>query len=160
MLPSSSQSADLAGYPVTVTQRSGGVLSLAVELRGNTLSELALALAGVPGARVTKGPEGAGRGRCFLIHCPGFKMVLTLGSPGGSALALVSQLPAEGDPASGSPLGAVLTALMHPPVLPPSAPVPERAPRRPAGSGGLTRRTPLVRKKPLARGKKGFGFSR
>src|SRR5262245_182454 len=85
----------IAGRRVAVRDRAGGILSLGIALNGEPLIELARALARLDGVRVTGGPEGAGRERCYVAHCPGFKMVVSAPETDGGdfALALVSRMP-------------------------------------------------------------------
>jgi len=147
---------------------AGGILNLRVSLRG-TLADLARALARIEGVRVTSGPAIASRGDCYLVHCPGFKMVLSAPASGGNfAPALLSR---TGDPtlptlAMTCELSAAFASLMRspPPVAPPSG---EAAPaersaspktstlRRAALQPGktLARKAPLKRKTPLGRGR-------
>jgi hypothetical protein len=149
----------IAGYPVTSQEHAGGLLNLRVALGGASLVTLARALAKLDGVRVTTGPEAGGRQRCFLVHCAGFKVVLSASSdePAENAVALVSRVP---QPALAimSELDVVLDRLMSaPPPLPEEKPaVPERdAPLRRSGlrrGGPLARKTPLTRKTPLGRG--------
>src|SRR5687767_5817524 len=85
----------IAGHAVVSLDRAGGLLSLRVGLPGGSLIDLARALDRHDGVRVTSGPEAAGRERCYIAHCPGFKLVVS--SPGGEAgdfaLVLVSRAP-------------------------------------------------------------------
>jgi hypothetical protein len=144
----------------------GGILNLRINLRGETLVGLARALGRLDGVRVTSGPPIASRGDCFLVHCPGFKLVLSAPAPGEDfAPALVSRTVA---PSLAVPceLSEALAALMNAP--PPPAPqAPKRAPeagppspqtstlRRTGLQPGktLARKTPLQRKTPLGRGR-------
>jgi hypothetical protein len=159
----------IAGHGFSVKERTGGLLSLRITLGGSTTSELALKLAGLPRVRITRGPEGLGRGRCYLAHCPGFKLVLSTDEAGDSVLALVSRTPGGVGDQPASELGSLLASLMDSP--PPSVASP--APLRPAfkfdkpsrkkpaahEDGGQSdgeraaglRRTPLAAGKPLAR---------
>lgn len=144
----------------------GGILSLRIGLRGGTLVGLARALARLDGVRVTSGPAIASRGDCFLVHCPGFKLVLSAAAPGEDlAPALVSRTVA---PALAVPceLSEALGRLMRAP-SPPAQAAPKRVAdvsppspktstlRRTALQPGktLSRKTPLQRKTPLGRGR-------
>jgi hypothetical protein len=161
-MPAASDTAPLtiAGHSITSLDRAGGMLSLRVALNGRSLVELARAVGRLDGVRVTSGSEGAGRERCYVAHCPGFKLVVS--SPAGDAadfaLALVSRVP-QAALSVMSDLGATLERLMTvPPRLadlvsmttPPS-------PRRPSSSlqpgKPLARKTELRRRTPLARGR-------
>jgi hypothetical protein len=146
---------------------AGGILSLRVGLRGSTLVELARALGRLEGVRVTSGPAIASRGDCFLVHCPGFKMVLSAPAPGedfapallSPTLAPVLAVPCE--------LSALFEALMNtpsprvaqtPPRTPgeaPSSSPPTSTLRRTGLQPGktLARKKPLLRKAPLSRGR-------
>ena len=151
---------------------SGGILSVRITLRGAALAELARALGRLPGVRVTSGPAmSAGGGDCYVVHCPGFKMVLSSPDPGtDNASGLVSRT-APGAVALTSELAIALDGLMRtaprpasakapasPPVSPPApdtavtrAPTStlRRTPLRPGKT--LTRKTPLARRTPLRR---------
>jgi hypothetical protein len=159
----------IAGHPFVVRDRAGGVLNLHVGLGGQPLVALARALAKLDGVRVTGGPEGAGRARCFLVHCPGFKMVLSVaeGDDDDFALALVSRAP-QAALAVMSDLGSLLERVMSEPP-PPVAATPaarfvssrtspsSRTSSSLRGSAlaqgkPLGRTTELRRKTPLARG--------
>ncbi len=146
---------------------AGGILSLRIGLRGSTLVELARALGRLEGVRVTSGPAIASRGDCFLVHCPGFKMVLSAPAPGDDfAPALVSRTIA---PTLAVPceLSALFEGLMSTPSsrvarTPPRAPAeaPASSPptstlRRTVLQPGktLARKKPLARKTPLSRGR-------
>jgi hypothetical protein len=154
---------------------AGGILNLRVSLRGSTLAELARVLARLEGVRVTSGPAIASRGDCYLVHAPGFKMVLSAPAPGGDyAPALLSRTIDSNPPklAATCDLSAVFAGLMSAPPPPPRieeapAAAAERAPgatkdrspktstlRRAALQPGktLARKTPLTRKTPLRRG--------
>ena len=143
---------------------AGGILNLRIGLRGGTLVGLARALGGLDGVRVRSGPAIASRGDCFLVHCPGFKLVLSAPAPGDDfAPALVSRTAA---PALAVPceLSLALAGLMNapsPPAARPSKRAPEVSPptstlRRTGLQPGktLARRAPLGRKTPLGRGGK------
>jgi len=148
---------------------AGGILNLRVSLRGGALADLARVLARLEGVRVTSGPAIASRGDCYLVHCPGFKMVLSAAAPGGDfALALVSRTaePKVQKLADTCELSAVFASLMRAP--PPPAPRIEEAPtadrlasprtstlRRASLQPGkmLARKAPLTRKTPLRRGR-------
>ncbi len=142
---------------------AGGILSLRIGLRGSPLAGLVRTLARLDGVRITSGPPIASRGDCFLIHCPGFKVVLSAPAPGDDfAPALVSRTIA---PALAVPceLSEVLAGLMNAPRVAP-APAPAASPaaspktsmlRRAALQPGktLARKKPLARKTPLSRGR-------
>ena len=83
----------IAGYPVSIHERAGGLLNLRITLRSGTVLEFVRDLAALGGVRVVRGPESVGRGTCFLAHCPGFKVVLSSGESEGAVLALVSRVP-------------------------------------------------------------------
>jgi hypothetical protein len=162
----------IAGHELVSREHAGGLLNLRIALRGEPLIALARALAKLDGVRVTTGPETRGRERCYLVHCPGFKMVLS--SPPADApdhaVALVSRSP-QAALAIMSDLGALLEHLMsEPPPL--AAEKPAREPRSaaretsasnrpstPLRRSGLQQGTPLARKTelkrktPLARGR-------
>ncbi|HEY4395399.1 MAG TPA: hypothetical protein VGP64_15115 [Polyangia bacterium] len=164
-------SATLAGHPFAwaglTGGPAGGILNLRIGLRGGTLVALGRALARLDGVRVTSGPAIASRGDCFLVHCPGFKLVLSAPAPGEDfAPALVSRAvpPALAVPCE---LSDALAVLMRAPPPPPARPTPRRdaevspsSPptstlRRTALQPGktLARKTPLQRKTPLGRGR-------
>ncbi len=158
---------------------AGGILNLRISLRGSTLAELARVLARLEGVRVTSGPAIASRGDCYLVHAPGFKMVLSAPAPGGDyAPALLSRTIESNPPklAVTCDLSAVFVSLM---TVPPPAPRSEEGPRAAAVATGtattgatndrsprtstlrraalqpgktLARKTPLTRKTPLRRG--------
>jgi hypothetical protein len=154
---------------------AGGILNLRISLRGSTLAELARVLARLEGVRVTSGPAIASRGDCYLVHAPGFKMVLSAPAPGGDyAPALLSRTIDSNPPklVATCDLSAVFAGLMS---APPPAPRLEEAPaaassvtataptdrspktstlRRAALQPGkmLARKAPLTRKTPLRRG--------
>ena len=159
---------------------AGGILNLRVSLGGSTLAELARVLARLEGVRVTSGPAIASRGDCYLVHAPGFKMVLSAPAPGGDfAPALLSRTLESNPPklAMTCDLSAVFASLM---TAPPPAPRSEETPvaaARAAAAGAasgatgdrsprnstlrraalqpgktLARKTPLTRKTPLGRG--------
>src|SRR5579871_822069 len=148
---------------------AGGLLNLRVGLRTSALVDVARALARVPGVRVTSGPAISTRGDCYLVHCPGFKMVLSapaLGDDAAQALVSRTAPPALVVPC---PLSEALTDLMGVRPLRPAAeaqeaPAPGAAPpttststlRRAAPQPGktLARKKPLLRKTPLGRGGK------
>jgi hypothetical protein len=141
---------------------AGGILSLRIGLRGSSLAGLVRTLARLDGVRITSGPPIASRGDCFLVHCPGFKVVLSAPAPGDDfAPALVSRTIA---PALAVPceLSEVLAGLMNAPAprarparepvrieprVSPKASTLRRAALQPAKT--LARKTPLTRKKPL-----------
>ncbi|HVV51418.1 MAG TPA: hypothetical protein VHO06_17240 [Polyangia bacterium] len=141
---------------------AGGILSLRVRVAGGALVELARALGRLDGVRVTSGPPIAARGDCFLVHCPGFKMVLSAPAPGDDvAQALVSRTltPALAIPCE---LADALEGLMRAPSAV-AAPPPAEAPPSPRSSTlrraalqpgkTLARKKPLARKTPLGRGR-------
>jgi hypothetical protein len=141
----------------------GGMTQLRVALRGATLGDLARALARIEGARITGGPAIASRGGCYLVHCPGFKMVLSMSEPAdGVAQALVSRnvAPALVGECELSTALARLIDASHGRAETPSA---VERPSWPRGSTlrraalqpgkTLARKMPLVRRTPLGRGK-------
>lgn len=151
----------IAGYSFALRDRTGGnggLLNLQIALHGAPLVALARALATLDGVRVTRGPAGVGPERCYLVHCSGFKMVLSLTDDAHAdfALALVSRTP-QATLALMSELGSLLERLMSapPPVAaePPAVASPPSALRRTALVQGkpLARKTALRRKTPLAR---------
>jgi hypothetical protein len=150
----------IAGHPFSLEDRAGGMLNLRIALRGASLVALARALAKLEGVRVTGGPEGAGPERCYIVHCLGFKMVLSApaGEAADFALALVSRTP-QAALAVMSDLGSVLERLMSEPLqLSESTPAKRHGFRRPEGDPPVLMRTstPLPRStpqqgKPLAR---------
>src|SRR5262245_8030485 len=83
----------IAGHTFVVREKAGGLLSLRVALHGAPLAVLARALAKLDGVRVTGGPEDSGSERGYLVHCPGFKLVLSLDEDPDFARALVSRAP-------------------------------------------------------------------
>jgi hypothetical protein len=143
----------VAGHAVVSHEQAGGLLNLRISLRGAPLVDLARALAQEGGVRVTKGPE-----RCFLVHCPGFKLVLSAPTPDAAdhAVALVSRAP-QAALALLSDLGALLERLMsEPPPAVATAPAARPSPlRRSTLQPGtpLARKTELKRRTPLARGR-------
>jgi hypothetical protein len=153
----------IAGYTVASLDRAGGMLSLRIGLHGGTLADLARALGRLDGVRVTSGPEADGRERCYIAHCPGFKLVVSspANEAGEVALALVSRAP-QAALSVLSDVGDTLERLMSVP-WPPRLPdlVSKATSRAPLGhktatlSRGqpLVRRTALQRKTPLARGR-------
>ena len=151
----------IAGRSFVVRDRAGGVLNLHVALGGEPLVALARALARLDGVRVTSGPEGAGRERCFLVHCRGFKMVRSVadGADVDVALALVSRAP-QAALAVMSDLGSLLERVMSEPPAPVERLAPPRATRTSSSLRGsafaqgkpLGRTTALRRKTPLTRG--------
>ncbi|HEY4186648.1 MAG TPA: hypothetical protein VGP07_16340 [Polyangia bacterium] len=155
----------IAGHPFLPGEKAGGLLNLRIALRGGPLLALARALGKLEGVRVTSGPEGMGRERGYLVHCLGFKMVLS-SSPDGAddfAQALVSRAP-QAALAVTSDLGSLLELLMSEPP-PPEKKASDQRTRTGAGSSlrrtalrpgkPLTRKTPLRRKTPMARGRFG-----
>ncbi|HVV16299.1 MAG TPA: hypothetical protein VHH90_03775 [Polyangia bacterium] len=163
--------ATVAGYTLAwaglTGGAGGGILSVRITLRRAALADLARALGRLPGVRVTSGPAmSAGGGDCFVVHCPGFKMVLSSPEPGtDNAAALVSRT-APTTVALTSELAVALDALMRTDPRPASANPPgpaagdgtaagaptstlRRAPLRPGKT--LTRKAPLGRRTPLRR---------
>jgi hypothetical protein len=150
----------IAGHELVSHEHAGGLLNLRIALAGGPLVALARALAKLPGVRVTTGPETDGRERCHVVHCQGFKMILS--APAAEApdhaVALVSRSP-QAALALLSDLGAMLEHLMREPTpLAETRPAPER-PAPPIRRSGLqqgaplARKTELKRKTPLARGR-------
>jgi hypothetical protein len=138
----------IAGRPFVVRDRAGGVLNLHVTLGGEPLVALARALGKLDGVRVTGGPESAGRERCFLVHCLGFKMVLSVAEGDDVALALVSRVP-QAALAVMSDLGSLLERVMSEP--PPPPPVERFAPPRATRTSSSLRGSKLQQGKPLGR---------
>lgn len=95
-------------------------MNLRIGLEGKPLVALARALVKLDGVRVTSGPESAGGGRCYIVSCLGFKMVLSsrVEDAGDVARALVSREP-QPPLAVLSELGSVLDGLMSPPLSSP-----------------------------------------
>ncbi len=164
----------LAGHPLLSHEHAGGLLNLTVALAGEPLIALARALAKLDGVRVTSGPETDGRERCYLVHCIGFKMVLSAPAGAEHAVALVSRAP-QAALAIISDLGAMLEHLMSaPPKFPDAELPPESASEPRLGSmsfasakrseplrrsglkqgAPLARKTELTRKTPLSRGRR------
>jgi hypothetical protein len=153
----------IAGYTVASLDRAGGMLSLRIGLHGDLLADLARALGRLDGVRVMSAPEADGRERCYVAHCPGFKLVVSspANEAGELALALVSRAP-QAALSVMSDLGATLERLMSVP-WPPRLPdlvskTTSRAPlarkTAPLSPGKpLARRTALQRRTPLARGR-------
>jgi len=152
----------------------GGILNVRVALRGTPLADLARALARVEGVRVTSGPRMTA-GECYLVHCPGFKMVVSSPAPGtDTAQGLVSRT-ADAAVSVTSDLAVALDRLMRatpaavvrapivvtpepiattgtdPDSGPPNSTL-RRAPLRPGKM--LARKAPLARRTPLRRGPK------
>ena len=148
----------------------GGILNVRVALRGTPLGDLARALARVEGVRVTSGPRMTAGGECYLVHCPGFKMVVSSPAPGtDTAQGLVSRAPEPAVSAT-SDLAVALDRLMRAtpsavvraPITPepsmtgsdpdsgPTSSTLRRAPLRPGKT--LARKAPLARRTPLRRG--------
>jgi len=148
----------IAGRPFVVRDRAGGVLNLQIALGGEPLVALARALAKLDGVRVAGGPESTGRERCFLVHCLGFKIVLSVAEGDDVALALVSRAP-QAALAVMSDLGSLLERVMSEPPPPAEPHVPPRSSGRASLRGSklvqgkpLRRTTALRRKTPLSRG--------
>ena len=139
----------VAGHAFTVCDRAGGLLNLRIALGGAPLVVLVRALAKLDGVRVTGGLTGADPERGFVVHCPGFKMVLSVPEDGADfATALVSRTP-QATLAIMSELGSDLERLMsEPPPLPEPAPVESPGVTRPSRP---LRRSTLKQGKPLAR---------
>jgi hypothetical protein len=157
---------------------AGGIVNLRVSLGGNRLADLARVLGRLEGVRVTSGPAIASRGDCYLVHAPGFKLVLSASAPGGDfAPALLSRTIDSNRPELQKvevtcDLSAVFASLMSAPVPLARIEAARTAPRTPAKSAPsdrspktstlrrvglqpgktLARKTPLVRKTPLGRG--------
>lgn len=177
-------SATIAGYTFAwagITGGTpGGLLNVRIALRGKALADLARALARVEGVRVTSGPAMAAGGECYLVHCPGFKIVLSSPEVGtDTAQGLVSRtveplvsvtselaialarLMREGPPAAVKPRRPkpVAEDRAQPPLEAPAdrddGPLTStlrRAPLRPGKT--LARKAPLARRTPLRRGPK------
>lgn len=156
--------ATVAGYTFTwagmTGGAAGGLLNVRLALRGSSLAEVGRALARAEGVRVTSGP--ATTGECVIVHCAGFKMVLSRSAPGSdTAAGLVSRTTAA-PVAAPSSLAVALDGLMRgaPGTLPAATPAAERPPestlrRAPLRPGKtLTRKAPLARRTPLRRGPK------
>ena len=150
----------IAGHTIAALDRAGGLLSLRVGLQGGSVADLARALGKLDGVRVTTGGPEAGRERCYIAHCPGFKLVVSspAGEAGDFALALVSRAP-QAALSVMSDLGATLERLMSVPSLPPPADIVSRTASPPSRRSSLppgkplARKTALRRKTPLARGR-------
>ena len=171
-------SVTIAGHTfASAGSAAGGILNLRVSLRGSTLAELARVLARLEGVRVTSGPAITSRGDCYLLHAPGFKLVLSAPTPGGDyAPALLSRTIDSNPPklTATCDLSAVFASLMSAPSPSPrdeeiraattaaakaAATAVANSPktstlRRAALQPGktLARKTPLTRKTPLRRG--------
>jgi hypothetical protein len=166
------ESSAIAGYAFSVEgQPTGGMLNLRVALKDAPLVDLARALGKLEGVRVTVGPAIVSRGDCYVVHCPGFKLVLSATAPGSEfAQALLSRA-IEPALTISCELTQLFGRLMKAPPRP--AGTSERQPatgdrapradwmgsstlRRTALQPGktLARKTPLTRKTPLGRGKK------
>jgi hypothetical protein len=104
---------NIAGRPFSIRERSGGLLNLRVALLGSSASQFARDLAALDGVRVVRGPASIGRGTCFLVHCPGFKIVLSPGESEAAMSALVSRVPMEVGSEMTSELTSTLTILMR-----------------------------------------------
>jgi hypothetical protein len=151
----------LAGHAFTICDRAGGLLNLRIALAGAPLVTLVRTLARLDGVRVTGVPTSIGSERGFVVHCPGFKMVLSVPEEGADfATALVSRTP-QATLAVMSELGSDLERLMsEPPRAPEPAPIESRVVARPSlplrrsalkQGKPLTRTAGLKRKTPLAR---------
>jgi hypothetical protein len=166
-------STTIAGHRFSIEGMAGGMLSLRISLRGGALVDLARTLSKLDGVRVSSGPAIVSRGDCYLVHCPGFKLVLSSPLPADDfAHALLSRA-VEPSLALTCELGTLFARLMSSP-----APRPERAaPRQPEPETDATarpiwpqtstlrraalqpgktlaRKTPLRRKTPLSRGRR------
>jgi hypothetical protein len=146
--------ATIAGYALAwagmTGGAAGGLLNLRVGLRTSTLVDLARALARLPGVRVTSGPPISTRGDCYLVHCPGFKMVLSapaLGDDAAQALVSRTAPPALAVPC---PLSDALAELMT--VRPGRPPAEAQEPQAPAAQTSSPR-TSTLRRAPLQPGK-------
>jgi hypothetical protein len=147
----------IAGHAFAVQERAADTLNLRIALGGAPLIALARALARLDGVRVTSGPERADGQPYYLVHCQGFKVVLS--APGGEstdfAFALVSRTP-QAALAVMSDLGSVLERLMSevPREEPPAITTTSSPLRRSSFQQGkpLARKTQLRRKTPLSRG--------
>jgi len=139
----------IAGHAFTVCDRAGGLLNLRIALGGAPLVALVRTLATLDGVRVTGGPTSTGPERGLVVHCPGFKMVLSVPEEGADfATALVSRTP-QAALAVVSELGSHLERLMsEAPRIPEPAPVESHGVTRPALP---LRRSTLKQGKPLAR---------
>jgi hypothetical protein len=104
---------NIAGRPFSIRERSGGLLNLRVALLGSSASQFGRDLAALGGVRVVRGPESIGRGACFLVHCPGFKVVLSPCESEAAMSALVSRVPMDVGSEMTSELTATLTILMR-----------------------------------------------
>jgi hypothetical protein len=167
------ESSVIAGYVFAVEgQPTGGMLNLRVALKNAPLVDLARALGKLEGVRVTVGPAIVSRGDCYVVHCPGFKLVLSATAPGSDfAQALLSRA-IEPALTISCQLTQLFGRLMKAPPPRPTGTserqpaTGDRAPRadwmgtstlrRTALQPGktLARKTPLTRKTPLGRGKK------
>jgi hypothetical protein len=103
----------IAGRSFSIRDRAGGLLNLRIALQGSTASEFARDLAALDGVRVVRGPESISRGTCYLVHCLGFKLVLSADEADDSMLALVSRVPTDVVSERTSELSATLTLLMQ-----------------------------------------------
>ena len=159
-------SMSLEGNRFTVCDRAAGLLNLRIALGGAPVVALVRSLAALDGVRVTGVPTNTGAERGFVVHCPGFKMVLSVPEDGADfATALVSRTP-QATLVIMSELGGDLERLMNePPRLPEPAPVESHGVTRPSPplrrstlkqGKPLARTTGLKRKTPLARS----GFNR
>jgi len=136
-------------------------------LRSAALIDLARALARLEGVRVTAGPTMVSRGDCYLVHCAGFKLVLSSPAPRGDfAQGLLSRtIGPKPALAITSELETVFARLLAAPVARTerahdrerenrSSPSTLRRTRLQPGKP-LTRKTQLGRKTPLLRGRRG-----
>lgn len=156
----------MAGHRIVAVERAGGLLSLRVALQGRPLSALGQVLAKLDGVRVTSGPQGLGGERCLLVHCPGFKVVLsTLSTEPGQddvALALVSRAPQAALAVISELAGLFERLLTTPPAAEEVSATPTRSWKKPSKDdsekpskqrSSLGRGSSLKQGKPLARGK-------
>jgi hypothetical protein len=148
----------LAGHTVALHDRAGGILNLRVALGGGSLVTLARELSKLDGVRVTSGPPSPDRQRCYLVHCPGFKLILSTSGDTADdfAVALVSRAP-QATLAVTSDLATILERLMsEPPKVVDPPPSRTRSTLQKSAlqqNKPLVRRGELRRKTPLARGR-------
>jgi hypothetical protein len=147
----------IAGHRIVAVEQAGEVLSLRIALQGQPLPALGQRLAQLDGVSVTSGPQGLGRERCLLVHCPGFKVVLST-EPGHNdmALALVSRAPQAALAVISELAGLLERLLTAPPAVVEVAVTPSK--KKPSdeqtkNGSFLKRGSSLKQGKPLARGK-------
>jgi hypothetical protein len=139
----------LEGNPFTVCDRADGLLNLRIALRGAPVVVLVQALAKLDGVRVTGGHTSTVPERGFVVHCPGFKMVLSVPEDGADFVtALVSRTPKETLAVISELAGDLERLMSEPPRLPEPAPVESHGVTR---SSLPLRRSTLKQGKPLAR---------